>query len=105
MVSTTIILSIILALLLTALLAFAWPVSIWATQQYANTWVGITADKARARVGRATIIEEQWAHGGYSGQCFVVTYKLYTLRLFFSDEQKVIHASIGIDGSMKTAGF
>jgi hypothetical protein len=98
-VATTILLALVLAFLLTALLLTAWPVSIWATQRYASTWVGLSSEAARSRIGRAEMTEESWAHDGYSGQSFVVRYKLYTLRLMFSDEHKVLHAAIEIDGS------
>jgi hypothetical protein len=98
-VATTALLALVLALLLTALVASTWPVSIWATQQYASTWVGLSMEAASLRIGRAGKTEETWAHGGYSGRSLVVRHRLYTLRLMFSADNKVLHASIEISGS------
>ena len=99
LVATTALLALVLALLLTALIASVWPISIWATQKYASSWEGLSLKAASSRIGRAQKAGASWAHGGYSGRSIVVSHKLYTLRLMFSDDQKVLYASIEISGA------
>jgi hypothetical protein len=90
----SVILCSILAVL--ALVAAAWPISIWAVNRFARRLIGLKLDAARAILKKPQLTEESWGDGKYSGQSLIAKYRYYQLRLMFGPDQRVIAVSVEI---------
>ena|ERR1017187_7170765 len=63
--------------------------SVSTIRQYADSFAGVSLDKARSRLAGAKISEIEWKEGGFGGKQLVATFPSHEVRVMYLGDKSV----------------